>query len=160
MTMTQERDIEFNKYIKDLFHNDNWQERAEAARNLGLMEDGRATNMLCRALRTEEDHQVINRIIQALGRIKDAKATMRIIEKLEEKEEHLDKYRIMYIIESLMNIKDKRALVYIGPFLKSEDEEIKETAEKAFDVIEPNWRKIIEDAKNERSIQEIFKIKL
>ena len=55
-----EKNAEFNTLIKQLFHEKNWQKRAEAARLLGLKKDGRATNLLCRALRSEKDHTVIN----------------------------------------------------------------------------------------------------
>ena len=151
---------EFNTLINQLFHADNWQKRAEAARELGLMRDGRAVNLLCRALRSENEKMVQNRIIEAMGRIGDARATLRIIEKLEEdiNQGNTDKYRIINIIESLMNIKDKRALASIGQFLNSHDEDLKELAEYAFDIIEPNWRKIVKEERKEKSIEEIFKI--
>ena len=150
---------EFNALIKQLFHAEDWQKRAEAARELGLMRDGRAINLLCRALRSEKDMMVQNRIIEALGRIGDGRATMRIIEKLEENinQGNIDKYRIIYIIESLVKIKDKRALSYIGRFLSSNDKVIKNLAEEAFDVIEPNWREIIEQERKNLSIEEIFR---
>ena len=150
---------EFNALIKQLFHADDWQKRAEAARELGLMRDGRAVNLLCRALRSEKDMMVQNRIIEALGRIGDGRATMRIIEKLEENinQGNIDKYRIIYIIESLVKIKDKRALSDIGRFLSSNDKDIKNIAEEAFDVIEPNWREIIEQERKNLSIEEIFR---
>ncbi len=150
----------FNSLIKQLFHADNWQKRAEAARELGLMKDGRAVNLLCRALKSEKDNLVQNRIIEAMGRIGDCRATMRIIEKLEEhlNQETIDKYRIIYIIESLMNIKDKRALASIGQFLNNSDEDLKKLAENAFDIIEPNWRQIVKQERKEKSIEEIFKI--
>ncbi len=154
-----EKNAEFNALIKQLFHDEKWQNRAEAARRLGLLKDGRAINLLCRALRTENDHVVVNRIIEALGRIGDGKATMRIIEKLKEEQEKfdMDKYRIIYIIESLTKIRDKRALAYIGPFLDSPDNELKEMAHNAFNIIEPNWKEIVNSERN-KSIQEIFKI--
>lgn len=150
---------EFNALIKQLFHADDWQKRAEAARELGLMRDGRAVNLLCRALRSEKDMMVQNRIIEAMGRIGNGRATMRIIEKLEENinQGNIDKYRIIYIIESLVKIKDKRALSYIGRFLSSNDKDIKNLAEEAFDVIEPNWREIIEQERKNLSIEEIFR---
>ena len=150
---------EFNALIKQLFHADDWQKRAEAARELGLMRDGRAVNLLCRALRSEKDMMVQNRIIEAMGRIGDGRATMRIIEKLEGiiNQGNIDKYRIIYIIESLVKIKDKRALSYIGRFLSSNDKDIKNLAEEAFDVIEPNWREIIEQERKNLSIEEIFR---
>jgi HEAT repeat protein len=153
-----EKNAEFNTLIKQLFHEKNWQKRAEAARLLGLKRDGRATNLLCRALRTEKDHTVVNKIIEALGRIGDGRATLRIIEKLTEEQEkdEIDKFRIIYIIESLTKIRDKRALSYLGPLLDSSDDDIRELALMAFDVIEPKWKEIIKRERN-KSIQEIFK---
>jgi len=155
-----EKNAEFNILIKQLFHENDWQKRAEAARQLGLLKDGRATNLMCRALRSEKDHMVVNKIIEAMGRIGDGRATLRIIEKLKEEQEknEIDKFRILYIIESLMKIKDKRALSYLGPLLDSSDEDIKDLTLKAFDVIEPDWKEIIEREGN-KSIQEIFRIK-
>jgi HEAT repeat protein len=155
-----EQNAEFNELIKKLFHDKNWQSRAEAARKLGLLRDGRATNLLCRALRSEKDHIVGNKIIEALGRIGDGRATLRIIEKLKEEEEkeEIDKFRIIYIIESLTKIKDKRALSYLSPLLNSSDEDIKNLAYKAFNSIEPNWEQIVERERN-KSIQDIFKTK-
>jgi HEAT repeat protein len=156
-----EQNIKFNSLIKQLFHDDDWQKRADAARELGIMKEGRSVNLLCRALRTEEDHLVINRIIEALGKIGDGRATLRIIEKLKEElnVSEIDKYRIIYIIEALKKIKDKRALEYIGPFLSYSDEEVKNLAQEAFDIIEPNWKEIIKRERKEKSIQEIFKVK-
>ncbi len=153
-----EKNAEFNSLIKQLFHEKNWQKRAEAARLLGIRKDGRATNLLCRALRAEKDHIVINKIIEALGRIGDGRATLRIIEKLEEEREkdEIDKFRIIYIIESLTKLRDKRALTYLGPLLKSSDDDIKELTITAFDVIEPKWKEIIKRERT-KSIQEIFK---
>ncbi len=154
-----EKNKEFNKLIKQLFHEKDWQNRAEAARKLGFMKDGRSVNLLCRALRSEEDKMVQNRIIEAMGRIGNGKATLRIIEKLREEldKKNVDKFRLIYMIESLINIKDKRALVYIGPLLNTPDEDLKKLAKKAFDIIEPNWRQIIE-REGKKSIEEIFKI--
>jgi HEAT repeat protein len=156
-----EQNVKFNSLIKQLFHDDDWQKRADAARELGIMKEGRSVNLLCRALRSEEDHHVINKIIEALGRIGDGRATLRIIEKLKDElnASEMDKYRIIYIIEALKNIKDKRALEYIGPFLNYSDEEVSNLAQEAFDIIEPNWKAIIKREKEEKSIQEIFKVK-
>ena len=153
-----EQNADFNSFIKQLFHETNWQKRAEAARQLGLLKDGRATNLLCRALKSEKDHMVINRIIEALGRIGDGRATLRILEKLKEEQDkiELDKYRTIYILESLTRIKDKRALVYIGPLLNFPDDDIQELTRKAFNMIEPNWRQIFKRESN-MSIEEIFK---
>ena len=155
-----EKNAEFNALIKQLFHDNDWQNRAEAARLLGLLKDGRAINLMCKALRTEKDHTVINKIIEALGRIGDSRATLRIVEKFEEEQEktEIDKFRIIYIIESLIKIKDKRALPYLGLLLNSSDEDIKNLALKAFDAIEPNWKEIVKRERN-KSIQEIFKSK-
>ncbi|UCD02195.1 MAG: HEAT repeat domain-containing protein [Promethearchaeota archaeon] len=154
-----EKNIEFNNLIRQLFHDNDWHKRAEAARQLGLLEDGRATNLLCRALRSEKDHIVVNKIIEALGRIKDGRATLRIVERLKEELDKYepDKYRIIYIIESLTKIRDKRALEFLGPFLDSSDKELKSLTQNAFDTIEPNWKEIIKRERN-KSIQEIFKI--
>ncbi len=155
-----DKNAEFNALIKKLFHDEDWQKRAEAARQLGLLKDGRATNLMCRALRSEKDHIVINKIIEALGRIRDGRATLRIIEHLKEEQEKYepDKYRIIYIIESLTRIKDKRALAHLGPLLDSSDDEIKNLALNAFNIIEPNWKEIIKRERN-KPIQEIFKLK-
>ncbi len=156
-----EQNIKFNSLVKQLFHDEDWQKRADAARELGIMKEGRSVNLLCRALRSEEDHLVINRIIEALGRIGDGRATLRIIEKLKDElnASEMDKYRIIYIIDALKKIKDKRALEYIGPFLSYSDEEVKLLAHEAFDEIEPNWKEIVKRERKEKSIQEIFKIK-
>ncbi len=155
-----EKNAEFNAFIRQLFHDEDWQKRAEAARQLGLLKDGRSINLLCSALRSEKDHTVINKIIEALGRIRDGRATLRIIEQLknEQEKDEPDKFRVIYIIESLTRIKDKRALAYLGPLLDSSDDEIKNLALNAFDIIEPNWKEIIERERN-KSIQEIFKVK-
>ncbi|MFX0001264.1 MAG: HEAT repeat domain-containing protein [Candidatus Hodarchaeota archaeon] len=155
-----EKNAEFNALIRQLFHDVDWQKRAEAARKLGLLKDGRATNLLCRALRSEKDHIVVNKIIEALGRIRDGRATLRIIEQLKEEQEKYepDKYRIIYIIESLTKIKDRRALSYLGPLLNSSDNDIKNLALKAFNTIEPDWKEIIERERN-KSIQEIFRLR-
>ncbi|MHA1149053.1 MAG: HEAT repeat domain-containing protein [Promethearchaeota archaeon] len=156
-----EANAEYNENIKSLFHDESWERRAEAARALGLMKDGRATNLLCRALRTETDHIVINRIIEALGRIGDAKATMRIIEKLQEESDKYegDKFRLIYILEALISLKDKRALPYICSFLNSSDEDIKNLAIKAFDAIEPKWQEIIDRENKKKSLSDIFRLK-
>lgn len=156
------QNVKFNSLIKQLFHDEDWQKRADSARELGIMKEGRSVNLLCRALRSEEDHLVINKIIEALGRIGDGRATLRILEKLKDElnASEIDKYRIIYIIEALKKIKDKRALEYIGPFLSYSDEEVKNLAQKAFDVIEPNWKEIIKREREEKSIQDIFKVGL
>lgn len=158
----QEKNKEFDTLLNQLFQGNDWQERSEAAHQLGLMEDGRAVNLLCRALRAEKEGMVQNRIIEALGRIGDARATLRIIEKLKEEfnKDDIDKFRVIYMLESLMKIKDKRALVYIGPFLNSPDKDLKKLAEDAFDVIEPDWRQIVARENGARSIEEIFNIKM
>ncbi|MBD3197635.1 MAG: hypothetical protein GF317_21450 [Candidatus Lokiarchaeota archaeon] len=155
----QSRDTDFNHLIKQIFHNDDWQMRAEAARKLGFLKDGRAVNLLCRALEKESDKTVVNKIIEALGRISHPKATMRIIDFLKEElnRSEPDKYRIKIIIESLINIKDKRSLAYIGYFLNSDDNELQALAREAFDIIEPNWKEIIKKEKKEKSLQDIFK---
>ena len=156
-----EQNVKFNSLIKQLFRDDDWQKRADAARELGIMKEGRSVNLLCRALRSEEDHLVINRIIESLGRIGDGRATLRIIEKLKDElnSSEPDKFRIIYILEALKKLKDKRALVYIGTFLDSSDTEIQNATQEAFDSIEPNWKEIVKKERSEKSIQDIFKIK-
>ena len=151
---------EYNEILNQLFLDESWKKRAEAAQKLGFMRDGRAVNLLCRALRSEKDKIVQNRIIEALGKIGDGRATLRIVEILEEelKNNSIDKFRIIYIIESLMNIRDKRALMYIGQFLNSQDEDLRKLTEKAFDLIEPKWHDIVEKERK-KSIEEIFKAK-
>lgn len=154
-----EQNLKFNSLIKQLFHDSDWQKRSDAARELGIMKEGRSVNLLCRALRSEKDHLVINRVIESLGRIGDGRATLRIIEKLKEElnSSEPDRFRIIYILVALAQIKDKRALEYIGPFLDSSDEEIKNLAQDAFDAIEPNWKQIVQSERKEKSIQDIFK---
>ena len=154
----------FNLLIRQLLHDKDPDKRAEAARQLGFLQDGRAVNLLCRSLKTEIDPIVVNRVIEALGRIADGRATLSIIEKLEQEikkpEIELDKLRVIFIIESLTTIKDKRALKSISYFLNSSDDKLLKLAENAFDKIKPNWRKIIEKERKERSIQDIFKVSL
>jgi len=152
----------YNSLITQLFHSKEWQERSEAARELGIMKEGRAVNLLCRALRSEQDKVVQDRIVEALGKIGDGRATLRITEKLKEMIEldNIEKYRVINIIESLINIKDKRALVFIGPFLNIPEEEVRKVAENAFDIIEPNWRETIKKERETKTIQDIFKINI
>lgn len=156
----REQNKEYNEILNQLFLDESWKKRAEAAQKLGFMRDGRSVNLLCRALRSEKDKMVQNRIIEALGKIGDGRATLRIVEILEEelKNDTIDKFRIIYIIESLMNIKDKRALMYIGQFLNSQDDDLRKLTEKAFDLIEPKWHDIVEKERK-KSVEEIFKAK-
>ena len=153
-----EQNIKYNSLIQQLFHDEDWKKRVEAARELGQMKDGRAVNLLCRALRIEKDKMVVDRIIEALGKIGDGRATMRIIEILDEELNQYEgnKYRIIYILEALKSIKDKRALPHIASFLNSPDSELKSLAEETFDAIEPNWREIINKERTEKSIQDFF----
>ena len=152
----------YNVLIKQLFHGKNWEDRADAARQLGFLRDGRAVNLLCRALKSEKDSSVSLRIIEALGRIGDGRATLRILDKMyqELENDHLDKRNLIFIIESLMRIKDKRALPHLSRFLDSEFEEIRSLAEKAFDSIEPRWKEIVESEKRQKSLKEIFESRL
>jgi len=161
------RNINFNALIKQLFHGKGWQSRADAALELGLLKDARAVNLLCRALQSERDPGVINNIIEALGMIGDPKATLRIIEKLKEEIDNFknnklefDKLKVIIIIEGLKKIKDKRALPFISIFLNSSIEELKLLAEQAFDEIEPDWRRIVDKEREEKTIQDIFKVNL
>ena len=160
----QAKNTNYNELIRQVFHDKNSDKRAEAVRQLGFLQDGRAVNLLCRALKTEDDPIVLNRIIEALGRIEDGRATLGIIEKLEEEikkpEIELDKLRVIFIIESLTRIKDKRALESISYFLTSSDDKLLKLAENGFDRIKPDWRQIIEKERKERSLQDIFKVSL
>ena len=138
------RDSEYNLAIKNLFHG-KIMERASAARQIGHLKEGRATNMLVRALNSEEDSIVINRIIEAMGEIKDAKAIMVIVEllkrELDKHENEQDKSLLFLIVESLMKIGDKRALEHLGILSKSCESDLKELTEEAIECIDPNWKK-------------------
>ncbi len=136
----------FNENIKNLLHGDKWEDRAKAALNLGHMEDGRAVNLLIKALNKEKEPAVVNRIIEALGNIKNSKATMPILQFLKEENntEYIDKTRLFIIIESLMKIGDKRALSDLGILLDSCEEDIRTRTEEAFNCIDPNWRDNLE----------------
>ncbi|MFX0106615.1 MAG: HEAT repeat domain-containing protein [Candidatus Hodarchaeota archaeon] len=134
----------FNSYVKKLFNSSSWKDRAIAAQNLGKLKESRATNILARALKSEDDTVVINRIIEAMGEIRDPKATMLIIDflksELEKPEEDQDKIRLFVIIESLMKIGDKRALEHLGILLDSCHSDIRKLTEEAFECIDPNWK--------------------
>jgi len=140
---SKDRDNEYDLALKNLFHGETM-ERASAARVIGRFKDGRATNLLARALRLEKDPIVINRIIEAMGEIKNAKATLRIVEllkkELEKPEDKQDKTRLFLIIESLMKIGDKRALEHLGLLLESCEGEIKNLTEEALECIDPKWK--------------------
>jgi len=138
------RNEAFNQNIKTLFNSSSFKERAIAAQNLGNLKEGRAINMLARALKSEKDDVVINRIIEAMGEIGDPKATMLIIEVLKQevkKQEDLqDKTRLFIIIESLMKIGDKRALEHLGILLDSCQSDVRKLTEEAFECIDPEWK--------------------
>jgi len=160
----QAKNANFNLLIKQVFHDNEPENRAKAARQLGFLKDGRAVNLLCRALKVENEPLVINRIIEALGMIGDGRATLGIIEKLNEEirnpEIGYDKLRIIFILESLKRIKDKRALPVISRFLNSSDDQLKILSQQIFDQIEPNWRQIVEEHQRSKSLEEIFNTKL
>lgn len=140
------QNTDFNNAIKNLF-NGELMERVAAAKKLGDMRDGRATNLLIKALKSEKEGMVINRIIEALGDIKNAKATIPIAEFLkvetQKPEEEQDKTRMFLIIESLMKIGDKRALTHLGILLNSCHSDIRKLTEEAFECIDINWRENI-----------------
>ena len=137
------RDNEYNLAIKNLFHG-KIMERASAARQIGHFKDGRATNILVRALNSEEDQIVINRIIEAMGEVNDAKATMVIVDilrrELEKQESEQDKSLLFLIVESLMKIGDKRALEHLGLLSRSCESDLKKLTEEAIECIDPNWK--------------------
>ena len=138
------RNEAFNRYIKNLFESSSWKDRGTAAQNLGKLKEGRATNMLYRALKSEKDTVVINRIIEAMGEIRDPKATMIIIDflkqEVEKSEDDQNKTRLFIIIESLMKIGDKRALEHLGILLDSCHSDIRKLTEEAFECIDPKWK--------------------
>ncbi len=142
------QNADFNIAIKNLF-NGELMERVTAAKQLGAMKDGRATNLLIKALKSEKEGIVINRIIEALGDIKNAKATIPITEYLnletQKPEEEQDKTRMFLIIESLMKIGDKRALTHLGILLNSCHSDIQKLTEEAFECIDPNWKENIKN---------------
>jgi HEAT repeat protein len=137
------QDEDFNTAVKNLFHGDTMV-RASAARALGHFKEGRATNLLVKAINSEKNSVVIDRIIEAMGEIKDPKATLSIIEllqkELEKEEKEQDKNRLFLIVESLMKIGDKRALENLGILLESCDNEIKALTKEALECIDPNWK--------------------
>ncbi|MHA1350557.1 MAG: HEAT repeat domain-containing protein [Promethearchaeota archaeon] len=140
---TNSRDNEYNLAVKNLFHG-KIMERASAARQIGHFKDGRATNILVRALNSEEDSIVINRIIEAMGDVNDAKATMIIVDvlkrELEKQESEQDKSLLFLIVESLMKIGDKRALEHLGLLSRSCESDLKKLTEEAIECIDPNWK--------------------
>ena len=129
--------------FKQLYYQWNWN-----ILKIGHLKDGKATNLLVRALKSEKDPIVINSIIEAFGRIKNPKATMPIIEFLKKELENddPDKTRLFVIIESLMKIGDKRALTHLGLLHKSCEADIKTITEEALECIDPMWK---ENLKNQ-----------
>ncbi len=158
----QAKNINFNNLIKQMLHDKDSEKRAESVRQIGFLKDGRSVNLLCRALKTETNPNVVNRIIEALGRIGDGRATLGILEKFEieikKSESESDKLRVIFIIESLTRIKDKRALEFICHYLDSPDIMLFKLAQNAFDIIQPNWQKIVKRNQKERTMQDIFKV--
>ncbi len=143
--MDDETRILVDKLVHKLFNEKTWENRAEAARQLGLKSDGRSTNMLVKALIKEDDPVVRNRIIEAMGKIKDVKATMIIVDVLKQEleKENPDKKFLFVIIESLMKIGDKRALTQLGIVYETCDADIKKLTEQAFECIDPNFKKTL-----------------
>jgi HEAT repeat protein len=143
MDSNNSRDNEYNLAIKNLFHG-KIMERASAARQIGHLKDGRATNILVRALNSEQDQIVINRIIEAMGEVKNSKATMVIVEVLKRElaklESEQDKSLLFLIVESLMKIGDKRALEHLGLLSRSCESDLKKLTEEAIECIDPNWK--------------------
>jgi len=144
------QNIEFNLAMKKLFHG-GLMERVTAARTLGHLKEGRATNLLVKALSSERDSIVINRIIEAMGEIKDTKATIPIVnllkKELEKSEDEQDKTRLFLIIETLMKIGDKRALEHLGILLESCDADIRKLTEQAFECIDPSFKENLKQIK-------------
>lgn len=134
---------EFNQAINKLFHGE-VMERASAARKIGHLKEGRAINLLTKAIQKEKDPIVVNRIIEAMGEIKNPKSTMIIVDVLKREvakaDEEQDKSLLFLIIESLMKIGDKRALEHLGILLNSCDDEIKALTESALECLDTNWK--------------------
>lgn len=141
---------DFNTTIHKLFHGE-IMERAAAARKLGHLKEGRAVNLLIKAINKEGDAVVINRIIEAMGEIRNSKSTLSILkflsDELEKSEENQDKARLFLIIDSLMKIGDKRALQQLGLLKDSCDADIRERTEEAFECIDVNWRENMKKSK-------------
>lgn len=137
----------YNRLIRQLFDSEEWEKRAEAAREIGHMGVHHAAMLLIKILKKEKNAVVINRLIEALGHIGDAKVTLSIIEflnkELEKPEEEQDKRRLFVIIEALMRIGDKRALQNLGILLNSCEADIKQLTEEAFECIDPKWKENI-----------------
>jgi HEAT repeat protein len=133
---------DFNELIRTLFNAEKWEDRANAALELGYLRDKRAVNLLIKALNKETDISVLNRIVEALGRLKDPRATIPLIRFLKGRINKNDpnKDLIFVIIESLMKLGDKRALTELGLIMDSCDEEIKGLTEQTLDCIDSNWR--------------------
>jgi HEAT repeat protein len=129
--------------MKNLF-NGEIMVRASAARQIGHLKDGRATNLLIKALKSEKDPIVINRIIEAMGEIKNTKATLAIVEilkkELDKQDSEQDKSLLFLVVESLMKIGDKRALEHLGLLMESCEGDIKKLTEEALECIDPNWK--------------------
>ena len=142
----------FNELIRQLFNDEKWERRANAALELGYLRDKRATNLLIKALNKESDISVLNRTVEALGRLKDPKATIPLIRFLKERFNKNDpnKDLIFVTIESLMKLGDKRALTELGLIMDSCDEEIKGLTEQTLDCIDSNWRENLSKLKNEK----------
>lgn len=132
----------FNELIRRLFNAKKWEERANAALELGYLRDTRATNLLIKALNKEQDESVLNRIVEALGRLRDPKATIPLIRFLKENIdiEEPNEDLIFVIIESLMSLGDKRALIELGLIMQSCSAEIRGLTEDTLDCIDIHWR--------------------
>ncbi|MFW9946354.1 MAG: HEAT repeat domain-containing protein [Promethearchaeota archaeon] len=148
--MDSDTQNEFNLAMKKLFHGE-VMERVTAARTLGHLKEGRATNLLVKALNSERNSIVINRILEAMGEIKDPKSTIPIIKllrkELEKSEDEQDKTRLFLIVETLMKIGDKRALEHLGILLDSCDEDIRKLTEQAFECIDPSFKENLKQIK-------------
>ncbi len=159
--MSYDKKRKFNELIKTLFHDDKWKNRAEAARKLGDLKDGRAVNLMCRALNKEEDYIVKNHLIEALGSIGNPKAVRDLIIIFnQEIKKPIDKYRLELIISSFISIKDKRCLPFISILLNSDHQTLRLLTQKAFDVILPNWKEYTTEIENDSLFKKDFNSKL
>ena len=107
--------------------------RAQAARDLGKIKDGRAVQPLIIALK-DKDSYVRGQIVTALGEIKDARAVDSLITILKD-EDYL--YVRQETVKALGKIKDGRAVQTLINALNDEYPDVREEAVKALIEIGP-----------------------
>jgi len=101
--------------------------RAQAARELGKIKDGRAVQPLINALK-DKDSYVRGQVVEALGEIKDARAVDSLITTLKD-EDYL--YVRQETVKALGKMKDGRAVQTLINALNDEYPDVREEAVKA-----------------------------